>query len=301
MSKKIISAFLALTMLFMTACGDSSQADTSKADTTTTAVEQDNSEIDSSSDSEETTTTTAETTTTTSDTSSKKEEKSTTTTKATTKATTTTTSQATTTTKQAVVTTQATYTYKPVQTTKATTRATTKATTKATQATRATQPAKNKSALDLAYEAVILGTSTKAQRDLICNDLNNYVIAKGYSKKLDKSLYALSDANGKPVEDVTKAVGWGNCGYEVGQDNSKYTTSFRTGSFTLEKAREEYKTRLKEYIDINVSFLAKAYNKPFTNYRFNIVMFKETGNAVQRLDLKSKYNTPRYVMVQCYA
>ena len=300
MTKKITSAILALAMLFMTACGADNSNDTSKADTTTTAVEQDNGEIDSSSDSEETTTTTAETTTTTSDTSSKKEEKSTTTTKATTKATTTTKAVATTT-KQAVVTTQATYSYKPVQTTKATTRATTKATTMATQATRATQPAKNKSALDLAYEAVILGTSTKAQRDLICNDLNNYVIAKGYSKKLDKSLYALSDANGKPVEDVTKAVGWGNCGYEVGQDNSKYTTSFRTGSFTLEKAREEYKTRLKEYIDINVSFLAKAYNKPFTNYRFNIVMFKETGNAVQRLDLKSKYNTPRYVMVQCYA
>ena len=297
MSKKIISAFLALTMLFMTACGDSSQADTSKADTTTTAAEQDNSEADSSSDSEETTTTTADTTTTTSDISEKEEKSSDTTTTSAT----TTKAQATTTTKQAVATTKA--TVKPVQTTKATVKVTAKSTTKATVKTtpKATQPAANKSALDLAYEAVILGTSTKAQRDMICNDLNNYVISKGYSKKLDKSLYALSDANGNPVEDVTKATGWGNCGYEVGQDNSKYTTSFRTGSFTLEKAREEYKTRLKEYIDINVSFIARAYNKPFTNYRFNIVMFKETGNAVQRLDLKSKYNTPRYVMVQCYA
>lgn len=290
MSKKIISAFLALTMLFMTACGDSSQADTSKADTTTTAAEQDNSEIDSSSDSEETTTT-AETATTTSDT-SKKEEKS---------SDTTTTSATTTTTKQAVATTRA--TQKPVQTTKATVRATAKATTKATVKTtpKPTQPAANKSALDLAYEAVILGTSTKAQRDMICNDLNNYVISKGYSKKLDKSLYALSDANGKPVEDVTKATGWGNCGYNVGSDNSNYTTAYLLKSSTLETARENYKAKLKAKIDYDTAFLAKTYNRSFTTYSFNVVMFKETGNAVQRLDLKSKYNISRYVMVLCYA
>jgi|GEM_PF-5574117 len=128
MSKKIISAFLALTMLFMTACGDSSQADTSKADTTTTAAEQDNSEADSSSDSEETTTTTAETTTTTSDTSEKEEKSSDTTT---TSSTTTKAQATTTTTKQAAVTTKA--TVKPVQTTKATVKVTAKATTNASQ------------------------------------------------------------------------------------------------------------------------------------------------------------------------
>ena len=277
MSKKIISAFLALTMLFMTACGDSSQADTSKADTTTTAVEQDNGEIDSSSDSEETTTTTAETTTTTSDTTTTTENSTTTT---------TTKAQATTTTKQAAVTTKA--TVKPVQTTKATTRATTKATT------RATQPAKNKSALDLAYEAVILGTSTKAQRDLICNDLNNYVIAKGYSKKLDKSLYALSDANGKPVEDVTKATGWGNSGYFGGWDNSNYTTEYLLGTSTLEQAREHYKTGLRN----NTDYCAKSIT--VSGYAFNVVMYKDVGNAVQRLDLKYKYNIPRYTLVLCY-
>ena len=135
MSKKIISAFLALTMLLMTACGDSSQADTSKADTTTTAVEQDNSEADSSSDSEETTTTTAETTTTTSDTSEKEEKSSDTTTTSST----TTKAQATTTTKKVATTTKA--TVKPVQTTKATVKVTAKATTKST--TNASQPSGN--------------------------------------------------------------------------------------------------------------------------------------------------------------
>ncbi len=297
MSKKIISAFLALTMLFMTACGDSSQADTSKADTTTTAAEQDNSEADSSSDSEETTTTTAETTTTTSDISEKEEKSSDTTT---TSATTTTAkAQATTTTKQTVATTRA--TQKPVQTTRATTRATTKATTKATQATRATQPAKNKSALDLAYEAVILGTSTKAQRDLICNDLNNYVIAKGYSKKLDKSLYALSDANGKPVEDVTKATGWGNSGYESGTANDTFTTSYRLGTSTLEKAREDYKAKLKAHIDSDCTNWVKMFKRSFATYRYNVVMYKDYRYAELRSDLANKYKTPRYVMVVCYA
>lgn len=299
MTKKIISAILALTMLFMTACGDSSQADTSKAETTT-VTEQTESNTDSSDaeDTTTTTTTTAETTTTTSDTSSKKEEKSTTTTKATTKATTTTKAVATTT-KQAVVTTQATYSYKPVQTTRATTKATTKATvktTKATQATRATQPAKNKSALDLAYEAVILGTSTKAQRDLICNDLNNYVIAKGYSKKLDKSLYALSDANGKPTEDITKAVGWGNSGFNEGLDQSSYTTAYLLGTSTLEKAREDYKTRLRGSIDYN----AKDIKSYVGSFQFNVVIYKDSGIAVQRVDLQHKYKIPQYTMVLCY-
>ena len=301
MTKKIISAILALTMLFMTACGADNSNDTSKADTTTTTVTEQTE--DSSSDSEDTTTTTTtqETTTTTSDT-SKKEEKTSTTTSAAEQSkteTTTTKAQATTTTKAATqATTKA--TAKPVQTTRATTKATTKATVKTTKATQATQPAKNKSALDLAYEAVILGTSTKAQRDLICNDLNNYVIAKGYSKKLDKSLYALSDANGKPVEDVTLATDWGNSSFENGADNSNYTTAYLLKSSTLEIARENYKAWLKSHIDYNVSCLIKIYNKPFSTYKFNAAMYKDTGVAPQRVDLAKQYKIPRYTMVLCY-
>ena len=269
MTKKIITALLALTMLFMTACGEDNSTDTSKADTTTTTSVTEQTE-DGSSDSEDTTTTTTtttqETTTTTTAETSKKEEKTTT------KATTTTKQAVATTTTQAYTYTQATTkaTVKPVQTTKATVKVTAKATTKATVKTtpKPTQPAANKSALDLAYEAVILGTSTKAQRDLICNDLNNYVIAKGYSKKLDKSLYALSDANGKPVEDVTLATDWGNSSFENGADNSNYTTAYLLKSSTLEIARENYKAWLKSHIDYNVSCLIKIYNKPFSTYKF---------------------------------
>ena len=204
MSKKIISAFLALTMLFMTACGDSSQADTSKADTTTTAVEQDNSEIDSSSDSEETTTTTAETTTTTSDTSEKEEKSSgTTTTSAT-----TTKAQATTTTKQAVATTKA--TQKPVQTTKATVKVTAKATTKATVKTtpKATQPAVN----------------TAAYVNNIIADINKMFPESQFNKALYDKFERL--CKGIPTEQDKKDISEAVCNFAIRKFNGK------SGTFT---------------------------------------------------------------------
>ena len=138
MTKKVISAILALTMLFMTACGQADSSDDIKETTSITTVEQTQTE-DTSSDSEPAGTTEETTTTTASETSEKEEktssqtdhaeEKATTTTKTSegnADTTTTTTPAATTTTK---ATTRAT-TYKPVQTTKATTRATTHATQK---------------------------------------------------------------------------------------------------------------------------------------------------------------------------
>ncbi|MBQ1902815.1 MAG: hypothetical protein II168_00460 [Ruminococcus sp.] len=196
MSKKIISAFLALTMLFMTACGDSSQADTSKADTTTTAAEQDNSEADSSSDSEETTTTTADTTTTTSDTSEKEEKSSDT----------TTTSAATTTTKQAVATTKA--TQKPVQTTKAAVRTTAKATTKATVKTtpKATQPAVN----------------TAAYVNNIIADINKMFPESQFNKTLYDKFERL--CKGIPTDDDLYQIKEQLCNYAMRKYNGKKGT-----------------------------------------------------------------------------
>ena len=205
MSKKIISAFLALTMLFMTACGDSSQADTSKADTTTTAAEQDNSEADSSSDSEETTTT-AETTTTTSDTSEKEEKSSDTTTTSATTATTK--AQATTTTKQAVATTRA--TVKPVQTTKATVRTTAKATTKATVKTtpKATQPAVN----------------TTAYVNNIIADITKMFPESQFNKALYDKFERL--CKGVPTEQDKKDISEAVCNFAIRKFNGK------SGTFT---------------------------------------------------------------------
>ena len=151
MTKKVISAILALTMLFMTACGQADSSDDIKETTSITTVEQTQTE-DTSSDSEPAGTTEETTTTTASETSEKEEktssqtdhteEKATTTTKTSegnADTTTTTTPAATTTTK---ATTRAT-TYKPVQTTKATAKATTQATQKpvVTTTTKATTKA----------------------------------------------------------------------------------------------------------------------------------------------------------------
>ena len=148
MTKKIISAILALAMLTATACtqdnssepareNSSSASDSSLLDSDS---ENSSSDADDSSDSSsENSTTTSETTTTTTTTSA-------TTTTENSTATTTTKAQATTTTKQAVATTRA--TQKPVQTTKAAVRATAKSTTKATVKTtpKVTQPAVNTAA-----------------------------------------------------------------------------------------------------------------------------------------------------------
>ena len=163
MTKKVISAILALSMLFMTACGQADSSDIKQETTSVSTAEQTQTD-DTSSETEPANTTQTEdttTTTTTSETSEKEEktssqtdrteEKATTTTKTSEgNAETTTTPAATTTTKAAVTTTskattQAT-TYAPVQTTKATTKpattTTTKATTKATTTTTKATTAK---------------------------------------------------------------------------------------------------------------------------------------------------------------
>ena len=239
MSKKIISAFLALTMLFMTACGDSSQADTSKADTTTTAAEQDNSEADSSSDSEETTTT-AETTTTTSDTSEKEEKSSDT----------TTTSAATTTTKQAVATTKA--TVKPVQTTKATVKVTAKSATKATVKTtpKPTQPATDLSKFSPYWRALYKmtdGTATKADYDTVRNEM------LAYGKKLypqfavNTKLHPLITKDGKYTDSFTEAQGGTN-------SETEYYTALRFGTVGI---KSNYASETARWNDI------KAFDTTF--------------------------------------
>jgi hypothetical protein len=72
MTKKVISAILALTMLFMTACGQADSSDDIKETTSITTVEQTQTE-DTSSDSEPAGTTEETTTTTASETSEKEE------------------------------------------------------------------------------------------------------------------------------------------------------------------------------------------------------------------------------------
>ena len=198
MTKKVISAILALSMLFMTACGQSDSSDDIKETTSITTVEQAQTE-DTSSDSEPAGTTEETTTTTASETSEKEEktssqtdrteEKATTTTKTsegnadttttTTPATTTTDASITriairttvpqTTTRQATTTTKA--TTKPATTT--TTKATTKATTTTTKATTA-KPSSEKIAFQktIGYDVII---ETETMYNQAASDANQIV------------------------------------------------------------------------------------------------------------------------------
>lgn len=308
MTKKIISALLAFTMLFMTACGNSSQADTSKADTTTTSIKTTNSDKDDSSDVEKaaTTTTTPQKAPTTSDISSKTDAKY----SNTTKATTTTTSQTMTTTKQqTATTTQATYTFKPVQTTKATTTYTTKATSKATSATMATQPAAKKSALDLAYEAMVKCNPTQAHIDLIVKDLNNYVASKGFCAKtiLYKDFYPFVDKNNKPTFDYNVGVAFGNCSFYEGWAQDFAASRYYEGKKTLEQAREYYKKQLKEHCDFQINRINDLYKEEKKNVSqadtiyYCVMIYKDYTSAMQRLDLQKKYTSFKaYVMTIGY-
>lgn len=300
MTKKIISALLALTMLFMTACGEDNSTDTSKADTTTTTSVTEQTE-DSSSDNEDTTTTTTQKTTTTTTAETSKKEETTTTTKATEQ------SKATTTTKQAVATTtQATTkaTAEPAQTTKTTTNATTKATTKATQ------PAKNKTALDLAYEAMVKCNPTQAHIDLIVNDLNNYIASKGFCAKtvLYKNFYPFVDKNNKPTFDYNVGVAFGNCGFFEGWAQDFAASSYYEGKMTLEQAREYYKKQLKEHCDFQINRINDLYKEEKKNgsqadtIYYCVMIYKDYTSAMQRLDLQKKYTSFKaYVMTIGYA
>ena len=299
MTKKIISALLALTMLFMTACGEDNSTDTSKADTTTTTSVTEQTE-DSSSDNEDTTTTTTQETTTTTTAETSKKEETTTTTKATEQ------SKATTTTKQAVATTtQATTkaTAEPAQTTKTTTNATTKATTKATQ------PAKNKTALDLAYEAMVKCNPTQAHIDLIVNDLNNYIASKGFCAKtvLYKNFYPFVDKNNKPTFDYNVGVAFGNCSFYEGWAQDFAASRYYEGKMTLEQAREYYKKQLKEHCDFQINRINDLYKEEKKNgsqadtIYYCVMIYKDYTSAMQRPDLQKKYNSFKaYVMTIGY-
>lgn len=268
MLKRISAFILALTMLCVTACSNDNSSDTTKADSSSSVSEQatDSSSDDSSEDSEasssqtETTTTASETTTSETTTETKAPEDSsasdTTTTKATADTTTTTQATANTTTKASAgskTTTRATTTTtKPTTTTK-----------KTTTTTKATQPAAQKSALDLAYEAMVkCNTPTQAQLNLITNDLNNYIKSKGFCVKsvLDTSFYPF-EKNGKPTFDIDGSTDFGNCGFFEGWAQDNAASEYYEGTKTLEQAREQYKKELRDHIDFMISMINGDFQK----------------------------------------
>ena len=187
MTKKVISAILALSMLFMTACGQSDSSDDIKETTSITTVEQAQTE-DTSSDSEPAGTTEETTTTTTASEVSEKEEKTSSQTDRTEDKATTTTktsegnADTTTTTTPATTTTDASITRIAIRTTvpqtttrqaTTTTKATTKATTTTTKATTA-KPSSEKIAFQktIGYDVII---ETETMYNQAASDANQIV------------------------------------------------------------------------------------------------------------------------------
>ena len=145
-------------------------------------------------------------------------------------------------------------------------------TTTTTTTAKATQPAKNKTALDLAFEALVIGNSTAQQRELV----RQYAIGiamntpswKANGCYLDESLYPMVDANGNPCYDESVAVDWGNASFNIQINTSYYTARSRSTST----------------LDIETQRLRKAFEDyaggEYTIKRHNFVFYKNKRGAM---------------------
>lgn len=293
MVKKLLAAALAAIMASALAgCEDSSSEYVIKKATTTTFtftyVAQNTSREESSSTSD-----TAETTTTKSTTQSSSE-----TTKNTTASATTTTSK----TSEQPTQTQASSTDNTTTTT--TTKRITQATTKPAVTSKATTKATmnivniDQKKLLEAYKALIAGTSTDSQRELIRLDLVQYTYQK-YTPSYNTGLYVFTDASGKPTADENKRVKDGNCGFNFGCSHEYETTDYYRNKTSLDDAAKKYMKAMKAHIDSDAQYINSKSNRPFSQQGFNVVLYKSKYEAMLYYDTNHK-NIPLYVMVLCY-
>lgn len=183
---------------------------------------------------------------------------------------------------------------------------TTKATTAATKTpfttTKAIPPMKivniDQNQLLAAYEALISGKSTQSQRDLIKQDLAQYTYQK-YQGRYDTSLYAFKDASGKPTQEESKSVDFGNCGFNTGCSHENETTDYFYYKKDIKKLAQDYMQKLKKHIDSDVAKINKECKTPFAQQQFNIVIYKSKYDAMLIYDEKHP-NEPLYVTVLCY-
>lgn len=191
----------------------------------------------------------------------------------------------TTTTAQPITTTAA-----PVVTTKATTQVTTKkattttakATTKATTTTAKTSKVSD---LDKAYQAFILGNCTKAQRNLICDDIKAYVKKQRPDLILnEKGLWAWEDENGNPVDnDFSGIMGLG--GNVTLVDNQLLMYSYFTpngycpcGTSKISELVEILKKECYEMLE-DTERHSVMCDMPFTE--FDVEIFEGSNNAIK--------------------
>ena len=294
MLKKLFAAVLGILMVVsMASCENSSNTDShkkKKATTTTftfTYVAQNTSKTEYSPSSQNSEAQQQSSTTTKSSVESNSKDKETTTT--TDKSTTTKASE---TTKQSITTSVA------AKTTKYTTAATQNPFT----TTKAIPPMKivniDQNQLLAAYEALISGKSTQTQRNLIKQDLAQYTYQK-YKGRYDTSLYAFKDASGKPTQEESKSVDFGNCGFNTGCSHESETTDYFYYKKDIKKLAQDYMQKLKKHIDSDVAKINKECKTPFAQQQFNIVIYKSKYDAMLVYDDKHP-NEPLYVTVLCY-
>ena len=208
MTKKLICALLALTMIFCTACSQADSSEKVHEDSSSTAADLTENSSESDADSSSASDSSSENSADDSSTVTSETTSATTTTTENSTTTTTTKAQATTTTKQTVATTKA--TVKAVQSTKATVKVTAKPTTKATVKTtpKATQPAVN----------------TAAYVNNIIADINKMFPESQFNKALYDKFERL--CKGVPTEQDKKDISEAVCNFAIRKFNGK------SGTFT---------------------------------------------------------------------
>lgn len=293
MLKKLLAATLGILMVIsMTSCENSSNTDSQKKKKATTTTFTFTYVAENT---KRSSTTTAET--------SQSSQQASTTTKS--SADSSSTEKETTTTTINSTTTQATTTTIPQSTASATAK-TTKVTTVSTQnpftTTKTIPPMKivniDQNQLLAAYEALISGKSTQTQRDLIKQDLAQYTYQK-YQGRYDTSLYAFKDASGKPTQEESKSVDFGNCGFNTGCSHENETTDYFYYQKDIKKLAQDYMQKLKKHIDADVAKINKECKTPFAQQQFNIVIYKSKYDAMLIYDEKHP-DAPLYVTVLCY-
>ncbi|MCR5480126.1 MAG: hypothetical protein K6F27_09765 [Ruminococcus sp.] len=297
MKSRITAFLLSILFVFSTACGDSDSSNSKPKITETTTSKFDFRDIDFDDSSRSSVSSASDTTTTAQE--SKETSSTSKTTTTTTKASTTASSSDTTSSQ-----TQATKTAKASSAVTASTTRTTQATKPATAATKVTTKATmnivsiDQTKLLEAYKALIAGTSTSSQRDLIRLDLVQYTFQK-YGPALNTGLYVFTDASGKPTADENKRVKDGNCGFNFGCSHEYETTDYYHKKLTLDEAAKKYMNMMREHIDSDAQYINQKSNVPFSQQGFNVVLYKSKYDAMLYYD-SAHTNVPLYVAVLCY-
>ncbi len=152
-----------------------------------------------------------------------------------------------------------------------------------TAVTLTTKQDANATNLYNAYAAILRGDSTKAQRELIRQDLIAYTLKQEPSLILDETLYAFTDANGNPTDNWDNAVAFGNCGFDVGEmTDMEMSYWYMQGDTRInvpsrDECVKQVQRHFKEHIDDDISNYRKGL---YSGNHFNIVLTYSYNSVV---------------------